>query len=88
MRTGSAALAENRWVPYDEDIEQVDARRLQAAVGTNFLDDLAIEVRDVRFSNGVIGKVVVYNMEERQRVKIVDYVGSEEGRTSRRSTKS
>ena len=26
--------------------------------------------------NGVIGKMVVYNMEERQRVKIVDYVGS------------
>ena len=43
---------------------------------TNFLDDLAAEVRDVRFSNGVIGKVVVYNMEERQRVKIVDYVGT------------
>ncbi len=31
----------------------------------------------MRFSNGVIGKVVVYNMEERQRVKIVDYVGTE-----------
>ena len=30
----------------------------------------------MRFSNGVIGKVVVYNMEERQRVKIVDYVGT------------
>ena len=44
--------------------------------------------RDYAFSNGVIGKVVVYNMEERQRVKIVDYVGIEEGRHSRRSTRS
>ncbi len=68
--------SENRWVPYDESIEQVllaDFKRLWA---TDFLDDLIIDVRDVRFSNGVIGKVVVYDMEERQRVKIVDYVGS------------
>ncbi len=43
--------------------------------GTNFLDDLVIEVHDVRYANGVPGKVVVYSMEERQRVKIVDYVG-------------
>ncbi len=32
-------------------------------------------MRDVALGNGVIGKVVVYNMEERQRIKIVDYVG-------------
>ena len=31
---------------------------------------------DYVFANGVVGKMVVYNMEERQRVKIVDYVGS------------
>ena len=54
-----------------------DFRRLWA---TNFLDDLSIEVRDVPLANGVIGKLVIYNMEERQRVKIVDYVGTEEGR--------
>lgn len=68
--------SENRWVPYDESVEQVvlgDFKRLWA---TSFLDDLIIDVRDVRFSNGVIGKVVVYDMEERQRIKIVDYVGS------------
>ena len=69
--------SENRWVPYNEDSEQViigDFKRLWA---TNFLDDLSIDVRDVRFENGVIGKVIVYNMEERQRVKIVDYIGSD-----------
>jgi outer membrane protein insertion porin family len=63
------------WVRYDESLEQIilaDFKRLWA---TNFLDDLAIDVRDVRFANGVIGKVVVYNMEERERVKIVDYEG-------------
>jgi len=64
------------WVPYDDAAEQIvlgDFKRLWA---TNFLDDLSIDVVDYPFSNGVMGKVVVYNMEERQRVKIVDYVGS------------
>ena len=64
------------WLPFDDGAQQTaigDFKRLWA---TNFLDDLVIEVHDVRYANGVIGKVVVYNMEERQRVKIVDYVGS------------
>ena len=68
----------NRWVPYDDKVEQVmlaDFKRLWA---TNFLDDLAVETHDYKFSNGVIGKVVLYQMEERQRVKIVDYVGSKQ----------
>ncbi len=66
----------NRWVPYDDKIEQImlaDFKRLWA---TNFLDDLAVETHDYTFANGVVGKVILYNMEERQRVKIVDYVGS------------
>jgi outer membrane protein insertion porin family len=65
-----------RWVAYDDRIEQIilaDFKRLWA---TNFLDDLAVDIQDYKFSNGVIGKMVVYDMEERQRVKIVDYVGS------------
>jgi len=68
--------SQDRWVPYTDTTEQTilgDFKRLWA---TSFLDDLAIDVQDVTFSNGVHGKVVVYNMEERQRVKIVDYVGS------------
>jgi outer membrane protein insertion porin family len=67
---------ENRWIPYDESLEETllgDFKRLWA---TNFLDDLAVDVRDVRYSNGVMGKLAIFNMEERQRVKIVDYVGS------------
>jgi len=76
MKSHVSRPSEDRWVPYDDSIEQIllaDFRRLWA---TNFLDDLTIDVRDVRFSNGVIGKVIVYDMEERQRVKIVDYIGS------------
>ena len=50
-----------------------DFKRLWA---TNFLDNLWIEVNDDAFPNGVIGKRVIFHMEERPRVKIVDYTGS------------
>src|SRR5262249_34098912 len=42
----------DRWVPFDESTEQTligDFKRLWA---TNFLDDLAIDVRDVQYANG------------------------------------
>jgi outer membrane protein insertion porin family len=64
-----------KWVPYDESVEQVAREDFKRLWATNFLDDLAIRVEDYVFSNGVIGKMVVYDMEERQRVKIVDYEG-------------
>ena len=67
----------SRWVPYDEAAEKTildDFKRLWA---TNFLDDLSIEVTDYSFPNGVIGKLVTYHMEERQRVKVVQYLGTE-----------
>jgi outer membrane protein insertion porin family len=65
----------NRWVPYDDAVEQVAREDFKRLWATNFLDDLAIRVEDYRFSNGVIGKMIVYDMEERERVKIVDYEG-------------
>ena len=68
--------AADKWVTYNDKTEQTmvgDFKRLWA---TNFLDDLSAETYDFVFSNGVIGKIILYNMEERQRVKIVDYVGS------------
>src|SRR3954462_3854201 len=71
------------WVPYNEEIERImrdDFKRLWA---TNFLDNLSIETDDYVFSNGVVGKLITYNMEERQRVKIVDYVGSKKIETTK-----
>ena len=65
--------SQNAWKPYNDAAEQTivgDHKRLWA---TNFLDDLAIETVDYPFSNGVIGKLVVYNMEERQRIKNTIY---------------
>jgi outer membrane protein insertion porin family len=83
----SSRPSENVWVPWTEQSEQTileDFRRLWA---TNFLDDLKIEVDDYTFANGVVGKLVTYNFEERQRVKIVDFVGSKKLTTSDIDTK-
>ncbi len=66
---------EDRWVPYTEETEQILLRDFKSLWATSFLDDLSIEVIDVDLGNGVIGKLVVFNMEERQRIKIVDYEG-------------
>lgn len=73
----------NEWIRYDDVAQQAAVNDFKRLWATNFLDDLAIEVRDVRYANGIAGKVVVYNMEERQRVKIVDYVGTMKVDTSK-----
>jgi outer membrane protein insertion porin family len=62
-------------VPYDESVEQIIREDFKRLWATSFLDDLAIRVEDYTFANGVIGKMIVYDMEERERVKIVDYEG-------------
>jgi outer membrane protein insertion porin family len=65
--------SQNIWKPYNDAAEQTiigDHKRLWA---TNFLDDLAIEALDYPFSNGVTGKVILYNLEERQRIKNTVY---------------
>jgi outer membrane protein insertion porin family len=66
------------WVPYDDSIEQIMHEDFDRLWGTNFLDNLWIEVNDYDFPNGVVGKLITYHMEERQRIKIVDYTGSKE----------
>ena len=66
------------WVPYDEKAEQTMREDFQRLWGTSFLEDLRIETTDYTFSNGVVGKLVAYHMEERERVKIVNYEGSKQ----------
>ena len=61
------------WIPFNEQTEQTllgDFKRLWA---TNFLDDLRIELLDATYASGEPGKYVIFHMEERPRVKIVDY---------------
>ncbi len=73
IQTKPSSAQFGRWVPYSEQTVLEDFRRLW---NTNFLDDLTVEVQDAPYPNGVVGKHIIFDLEERQRVKIVDYVGS------------
>jgi len=59
---------------YEERRLKEDFRRLWA---TGFLDDLVLQVLD-----GPKGKIVVFQVQERKRIQIVDYHGSKELSTS------
>jgi outer membrane protein insertion porin family len=77
IRLRPSTPSQKSFVWYDDAIERTmldDFKRLWA---TNFLDDLSIEVTDHTFPNGTVGKMVVYHMEERERIKIVDYRDSD-----------
>jgi outer membrane protein insertion porin family len=69
---------QNQFVWYDAATEQTMMQDFKRLWATNFLDDLSIEVTDHTFPNGTVGKMVVYHMEERERVKIVDYRDDDE----------
>ena len=75
--------SQGNWTPYDEAAEKTILEDFHRLWNTNFLDNLWIDVTNYTFSNGVVGKLVSYNMEERQRVKIVDYIGSKQIETSK-----
>ncbi len=76
IQTRPSRPSDGVWVPWDEAAEKSVLEDFKRLWGTNFLDNLWIEVREAPYANGVMGKEVWFNMEERQRVKIVDYTGS------------
>lgn len=73
IRTAPSRPSVGLWAPYDRQSVLDDFDRLWQ---TGFLDDISIEETDEPYENGVIGKHIVYNLEERQRVKLVDFAGS------------
>ena len=73
IQTQASRGSDGVWVPFTEQTEQTllaDFKRLWA---TNFLDNLRIEVADEPYPNGVPAKRIIFHMEERPRVKIIDY---------------
>jgi len=84
IKTKYSTPSQALWVPYDEEAEKTIHEDFQRLLATTFLDDLSIETEDYQFPNGTIGKVVVYHMEERQRIKLgPDYVGTKAIETSK-----
>jgi outer membrane protein insertion porin family len=78
IQTRPSRPSENAWVPFDEAAEKTIHEDFLRLWNTGFLDNLSVNSRDYTFSNGVVGKIITYDMEERQRVKIVDYKGSKQ----------
>ena len=74
----SSAPSQGLWVPYDDSIEKIIHEDFTRLLATGFLDNLSIETGpDYVFPNGTVGKLILYNMEERERIKIgPDFVGS------------
>ena len=70
--------SQGRWTPFDESIERVLLDDFERLWGTGFLTDLAIEIIDDPYPNGVEGKRALFLMEERERVRIVTFEGSDE----------
>jgi outer membrane protein insertion porin family len=83
IRTKPSLPSQNVWTPYDAQAEEQLVRDFRQLWGTNFLDDLSIEVVDYVFANGVVGKIIRYDMEERQRIKIIEYVGTKQLETTK-----
>jgi outer membrane protein insertion porin family len=71
IRTPQTDSTLDKWAPYDERSIQSDFWNLWR---TGFLDNLWIEVLDEPYDNGIMGKHVVVHIEERARVKMVDYL--------------
>jgi hypothetical protein len=55
---------EGIWVPFDGNAERVILEDFQRLWRNHGLDNLNVDIRDYRFSNGVVGKLVVYNIKE------------------------
>ena len=74
----SSRPTQGRWVPFDETIEAALLEDFQRLMDTPFLNDLVIEIVDEPYANGVAGKRAVFRMDERERVRIVNWEGGDE----------
>ncbi len=68
--------SEQRWTLYDATIEQRLLEDFDRLWETGFLTDLAIEIVDTPYANGVEGKTAIFLMEERERVRTVRFEGA------------
>jgi len=66
------------FIPWNEQSEQRLLDDYKRLWNTSFLTDLILDVVDEPYENGVTGKRVRFVMEERERVKIVQYTGSKQ----------
>jgi outer membrane protein insertion porin family len=76
IRLRPSQPSQDVWVAYDEDVRNTILSDFRRLWDTGFLDDLSIEATDYVLANGVIGTVITYHIEERERVKLVSFEGT------------
>jgi outer membrane protein insertion porin family len=78
IKLRSSVPSRGEFRTWDEAAREVATQDFKTLMfDTNFLDDMTIETTEHEFPNGVVGVMVAYKLEERQRVKIVDYQDNE-----------
>jgi len=77
VQTKTSRPSEGDWAPFDRAAEQTLLADFQRLWSTEMLDDLSITVDDYPFANGTSGKLVVFHIEERSRLKRIDFRGLE-----------
>lgn len=70
--------SQQRWTPYDPALETLLLEDFERLWATDFLTDMAIEIVDDPYPNGVEGRRIIFLLEERERVRIVTFNGSDE----------
>jgi outer membrane protein insertion porin family len=78
IKTKQTEPSKGIFAPYDEESLRTDFWSLWR---TGFLDNLWIEEIDEPFPNGVAAKHIVFHIEERSRLKAIDYVPAEGTKT-------
>jgi outer membrane protein insertion porin family len=76
IHTRPSRPSQRVWVPFDEAARESLVDDFRSLWATGFLDDLSIEAVDYVLDNGVVAKVIKFNMEERERIRLVDFEGS------------
>ena len=69
--------SQQRWTPFDAALETLLLEDFERLWATDFLNDIAIEIVDDPYPNGVEGRRVIFLLEERERVRIVTFNGSD-----------
>lgn len=76
IKTRPSQPSQGVWVYYTDQTEEQILNDFKTLWGTSFLDNLSIEKTDYTFPTGQTGVILTYHMEERERVKLVEYTGS------------
>lgn len=69
---------DGNFTPYDDAVEKVLLDDFQRLWDTDFLNDIVIEIIDDPYPNGVVGKRAVFLLDERERVRIITFEGSDQ----------